>query len=91
MATMTKFEDIKAWQKARSFCHEVFILMEETELARDFKLKEQLNDQVVPSWIILLRDLAEEEISNFCNFLKLVMHPHAKVNRSSTGQWIVNI
>ncbi len=43
MATWTKFEDIKAWQKARFFCHEVFILMEETKLARDFKLKEQLN------------------------------------------------
>ncbi len=43
MATLTKFEEIKAWQKARFFCQEVFILMEETKLARDFKLKEQLN------------------------------------------------
>jgi four helix bundle protein len=43
MATLTKFEDIKAWQKARFFCHEVFMIIEETKLSRDYKLKEQIN------------------------------------------------
>ena len=43
MATLTKFEDIKAWQKARFFCQEVFIITEETKLSRDYKLKEQVN------------------------------------------------
>lgn len=43
MATLTKFEDIKAWQKARFFCQEIFLIIEQTKLAKDFKLKEQIN------------------------------------------------
>jgi four helix bundle protein len=43
MATLTKFEDIKAWQKARFFCQEIFILIKETRLSEDYKLKEQIN------------------------------------------------
>lgn len=43
MATISKFEDILAWQKARFFCNEVFVICEETKLAKDYKLKEQLN------------------------------------------------
>jgi four helix bundle protein len=43
MATLTKFEDIKAWQKARFFCHEIFLIIDETKLSKDYKLKEQIN------------------------------------------------
>ncbi|MEQ1677547.1 MAG: four helix bundle protein [Chitinophagaceae bacterium] len=43
MATLTKFEDIKAWQKARFFCNEVTMISEETRLSKDYKLKDQLN------------------------------------------------
>ena len=43
MATLTKFEDIKAWQKARFFCNEIFVLCEETKLAKDYKLRDQVN------------------------------------------------
>jgi four helix bundle protein len=43
MATLTKFEDIKAWQKARLFCQEIFIIIENTKLSKDYKLKEQIN------------------------------------------------
>jgi four helix bundle protein len=43
MATLTKFEDIKAWQKARFFCHEIFMIIDETKLSKDYKLKEQIN------------------------------------------------
>ena len=43
MATLTKFEDIKAWQKARFFCQEIFKIIEETKLSKDYKLKEQIN------------------------------------------------
>ncbi|MEP7375071.1 MAG: four helix bundle protein [Chitinophagaceae bacterium] len=34
---------MKAWQKARFFCHEVFIIIEDTKLSKDYKLKEQVN------------------------------------------------
>lgn len=43
MATLTKFEDIKAWQKARLFCNEIFIVAEVTKLSKDYKLRDQIN------------------------------------------------
>ena len=43
MATLIKFEDIKAWQKARFFCQEVFKIVNETSLGRDYKLRNQIS------------------------------------------------
>lgn len=43
MASLLKFEEIKAWQKARSFCNEIFVICNETNLSKDYKLKEQIN------------------------------------------------
>lgn len=43
MASVTKFEDLKVWQKARIFCKEIFTVISETELKIDYKLKEQIN------------------------------------------------
>lgn len=43
MATLTKFEDIKAPHKAGFFCHEIFMIIDETRLSKDYKLKEQIN------------------------------------------------
>ena len=43
MATLIKFEDIKAWQKARFFCQEVFKIVNETSLGRDYKLRDQIS------------------------------------------------
>lgn len=43
MATITKFEDIVAWQKARVLCQRIFEYMNRGEFARDFKLRDQIN------------------------------------------------
>lgn len=43
MATLTKFEDIKAWQKARFFCTEIVLIIEKTNLEKDDKLRDQIN------------------------------------------------
>ena len=43
MATITCFEEIKAWQKARILCAEIYVLMTTTDLAKDYKLKDQIN------------------------------------------------
>lgn len=40
MATLTKFEDIKAWQKARFFCTEIVLIIEKTNLEKDYKLRD---------------------------------------------------
>jgi four helix bundle protein len=43
MPTFKKFEEITAWQKARFFCREIFVICIEANLSKDYKLKEQIN------------------------------------------------
>lgn len=43
MATFTCFEEIKAWQKARILCSKIYVLTIKTDLAKDYKLKDQIN------------------------------------------------
>ncbi|MBO9202720.1 MULTISPECIES: four helix bundle protein [Niastella] len=43
MATFTCFEDIKTWQKARELCSKIYLLSTTTDLAKDYKLRDQIN------------------------------------------------
>lgn len=43
MATFKSFEDIQVWQKARILCSKINNLITTTELAKDYKLKDQIN------------------------------------------------
>jgi four helix bundle protein len=43
MATIKKFEDIEAWQKAKELCQEINRISMETPLYKDYKLREQIN------------------------------------------------
>lgn len=43
MPTIQRFEDIKAWQKARILSNALFDVMVNSELAKDYKLKDQIN------------------------------------------------
>lgn len=44
MATIKRFEDLEVWKKARIFSSEIYPLTEEGKFAKDFKLREQIND-----------------------------------------------
>lgn len=43
MATITVFEDITAWQKARKLSHEIYEATQHGTFARDFALRDQIN------------------------------------------------
>jgi four helix bundle protein len=43
MATFNSFEEITAWQKARLLCSKIQALTITTDLAKDYKLKDQIN------------------------------------------------
>jgi four helix bundle protein len=43
MAKIEKFEDLEIWQLAREICNDVWHIIENTPLQKDFKLKEQIN------------------------------------------------
>jgi four helix bundle protein len=44
MATIKRFEDLEIWQDARKLSKEIILIAKNTELNRDFKLKEQIKD-----------------------------------------------
>ena len=43
MATIRKFEDIEAWQKARLLCQRIYSIIVETSLSKDYRLKDQIS------------------------------------------------
>jgi four helix bundle protein len=43
MAKVEHFEDLKVWQLAREICSDVWYLLENTTLNRDFELKNQMS------------------------------------------------
>jgi four helix bundle protein len=43
MSTFKSFEDIQVWQKARILCSKINDIITTTELAKDYKLKDQIN------------------------------------------------
>jgi four helix bundle protein len=43
MATFKHFEDMEVWQKARLLCTKIHALIITTNLAKDYKLREQIN------------------------------------------------
>jgi len=47
MATIRKFEDIEAWQKARELTRRVYTMSGSGQFARDFGLRDQIRRAVV--------------------------------------------
>jgi four helix bundle protein len=43
MATIKCFEDIEVWQKARVLANEIHLISVNTELSKDYRLKDQVN------------------------------------------------
>jgi four helix bundle protein len=43
MNTILRFEDIEAWKKARILCKEISTIISETDLIKDYALRDQIN------------------------------------------------
>ena len=43
MAKIERFEDLEIWQLAREICKDVWNIIQNTSLQRDYKLREQIN------------------------------------------------
>jgi four helix bundle protein len=43
MATFKSFEEMQVWQKARILCTNIYTISTSTDLAKDYKLKDQIN------------------------------------------------
>lgn len=72
MSTFKKFEDIQAWQKARSLTKEIYLLSGNGEFGKDFDLRRQIRR----SSISIMANIAEgrgrrtdKDFANFHDFL----------------------
>ena len=71
MSTFNKFEEIKAWQKAREITKEINLISKSERIAKDFSL----TDQMKRCSISIMADIAEghgrRTGAEFANFLNI--------------------
>jgi len=71
MATIQKFEDLQIWQLARELCNDIFMLIAETELKGDYKLKEQINGSSGSIMDNIAEGFERDGNKEFHNFLSI--------------------
>lgn len=69
MATIERFEDVQAWQKAREFVGEVYKLRSNGRLSKDFGLRDQLCRAAVSSMSNVAEGFARNSDKDFAHFL----------------------
>lgn len=71
MATITKFEDIQAWQKAREVASAIYKLCKHGDLAIDFGLKDQIRRCAVSTQSNIAEGYGREGNKEFIYFLRV--------------------
>ena len=69
MAKITRFEDIKAWRKARALTAAIYQLPSHGEFARDYGLRDQLRRAAVSSMSNIAEGFEREGNKEFVQFL----------------------
>ncbi len=71
MATITKFEDLKVWQKARELCRHIFELIAESRFSKDYKLKDHINGSSGSVMDNIAEGFGRQGNNEFINFLTI--------------------
>ena len=71
MAVIKRFEDIKAWQKARELVREIYMMCAEGRLSKDFGLKDQICRAAVSSMSNVAEGFARNSDKQFAHFLDI--------------------
>jgi len=71
MATIERFEDIQAWQKARQVSSAVYKLCKRGELTKDFGLKDQIRRSAVSVQSNIAEGFGREGNKEFVHFLRI--------------------
>lgn len=71
MATIRRFEDVQAWQKARELVREVYQTCTEGALRKDFGLKDQLCRAATSSMSNIAEGFARTSDKDFAHFLDI--------------------
>ncbi len=68
MATITRFEDLEIWQKARILTKRVFVLSKKENFSLDYRLRIRYFHLLARLWITLPKVLRGEEMLSSGNF-----------------------
>ena len=71
MATIEKFEDIEAWQKAREVSAAIYRLCKDGDLATDFGLRDQIRRSAVSTQSNIAEGFGREGNKEFIYFLRI--------------------
>ena len=71
MATIKKFEDIQAWQKAREVSAAIYRLFKQGDLATDFGLRDQIRRCAVSTQSNIAEGFGREGNRQFVYFLRI--------------------
>ncbi len=69
MGTIKRFEDIKAWQKARELTKETYKITATNNFSRDFGLKDQIRRASVSIMLNIAEGFARKTDKEFAKFL----------------------
>ena len=69
MASIRRFEEILAWQKARTLVREVYLICAVTRLAKDFGLKDQICRAAVSTMTNIAEGFGRKTDGDFAHFL----------------------
>ena len=79
MATITRFEDVRAWAKARTLVSEIYHLTGTGLFARDYALRDQLRRAGVSIMSNIAEGFARRTSKEFINFLNMAHGSAAEV------------
>ena len=71
MATFNKFEEIKAWQKAREITREIYSICKKENIAKDFSLIDQMKRCSVSIMANIAEGHGRRTGAEFANFLSI--------------------
>ncbi len=69
MATIKKFEDIQAWQKAREITKKIYLLTATEKFSKDFGLRDQIRRASVSIMANIAKGFGRKTNKEFANFL----------------------
>ena len=71
MATIKRFEDLECWQIAREVCHKIDIMIKTTDLARNYKLRDQIDASSGSTMDNISEGFGRLGNREFCQFLTI--------------------
>jgi four helix bundle protein len=79
MATIERFEDILAWQKARELSKEIYIVTSAGNFSKDFSLKDQIRRASTSVMLNIAEGFARRSNNEFRQFLYIARGSSAEV------------